>query len=170
METSTIHQADGGREEEWAESQQGHGIVGSRHISRSRPRWSIRQIGIGSMASHRVRWPYETWSQMDSGEEAELVTCNKEIQMKGCNRSSKINDKTRMSNPWGISHVAPPSPGHIVGVHTRAYRHPKEKANEEGAKTPSVVTTGRLHKSVGPHWPWTTMFTARCKHSVGLYR
>ncbi|TNN75140.1 hypothetical protein EYF80_014550 [Liparis tanakae] len=28
METSTIHQADGGREEEWAESQQGHGRVG----------------------------------------------------------------------------------------------------------------------------------------------
>jgi len=29
MENSTIHQADGGREEEWAESQQGNGIVGS---------------------------------------------------------------------------------------------------------------------------------------------
>jgi len=31
METSTIHQADGGREEEWEESQQGSGVVGSRN-------------------------------------------------------------------------------------------------------------------------------------------
>jgi len=30
METSTIHQADGGREEEWAESQQDSGVVRSR--------------------------------------------------------------------------------------------------------------------------------------------
>jgi len=32
MEASTIHQADGGREEEWAESQQGSGVVGSRNL------------------------------------------------------------------------------------------------------------------------------------------
>jgi len=49
METSTIHQADGGGEEEWAESQQGHGVVGSRHIPRSRPRWSIRQCYISNV-------------------------------------------------------------------------------------------------------------------------
>ncbi|TNN58111.1 hypothetical protein EYF80_031634 [Liparis tanakae] len=37
METSTIHQADGGREEEWAESQQGSGVVGSRNSTTHNP-------------------------------------------------------------------------------------------------------------------------------------
>jgi len=49
-------------------------VVGRRPIPRSRPRWSIRQIG--SMTSHRVHR-----SQKDAGEEAELIMCNREMKI-----------------------------------------------------------------------------------------
>jgi len=67
-------------------------IVGSRHGPRSRPPWSIREMEVESrsgwgirraMASDLARsnGPYETWSNKDSGEEAELVMCDGEMKI-----------------------------------------------------------------------------------------
>jgi len=57
IHTSTIHETDGGSEEEWA-----------GHISRAMASDPARSSG-----------PYETRSHKDSGEEAELIMCDREM-------------------------------------------------------------------------------------------